>query len=143
MIHTIGWPKDCSYSDLINNYSSYVMDNYGEECLVCFNGYDDRSQSTKFGEQCRHKTNKHISPNIVFDIGMPVTSNQQSFLVNTKNKARLISVLITSFTHTGIACRQSEGDVYFLIANSAITLAEDSDRSVVLVGKDTDLCNTS
>ena len=36
LLHSVMWPKDCTYDDVINNYVSYVVTNYGNEAIVCF-----------------------------------------------------------------------------------------------------------
>ena len=134
------WPNcDCTYNDVINEYVSYVVNNYGTEANVCFDGYCNQSMSTKFAEQCRRTAGKNVSPEILFEIDMPVVCNQSSFLGNHKNKARLISALMNSLTCLGVQCKQSQADADFLICNSAIELANGCDRPVILVGKDTDL----
>jgi len=139
LLHSVLWPKDCTYNDVINEYVSYVVNNHGNEAIVCFDGYGERSMSTKFAEQCRRITGKNVSPDIVFELEMSVACSQPSFLGNHKNKARFISALMASLTRNGITCRQSQADADFLICNSAIELAEGCDRPVILVGKDTDL----
>ena len=73
------------------------------------------------------------------EVQMPVTCSQPAFLGNHKNKARFISVLIASLTHSDIKCSQSQANADFLFCNSAIELAEETDCPVNLVGKDTDL----
>ena len=70
---------------------------------------------------------------------MPVTCSQTAFLGNHKNKSRFISALIASSTHSDIKFPQSQANADFLICNSAIELAEESDYPVILVVKDTDL----
>ena len=105
---------------------------------MCFDGYDDSSNSTKFAEQCRCTTGKHVAPDILFELQMPVTFSQTVFLGNHNTISRF-SALIASLTHSDIKCPQSQADAYFLICNSAIELAEESDCPVILVGKDTDL----
>ena len=56
------WSNNSTYrptgNDAINEYVSYVADNYGNEVIVSFDGYSDRSMSTKFAEQCRCTSGK-------------------------------------------------------------------------------------
>ena len=139
MLHSVVWPKECTYQDLINEYVSYVMNSYGHEALVCFDSYSDRTMSTKVAEQCRRTTGQNVSPDILFELDMQVACGQHTFLGNHKDKARFISVLMTSLTNAGIECCQSQADADYLICSSAIELAGGCDRPVVLVGKDTDL----
>ena len=105
---------------------------------MCFDGYGDPSNSTKFAEQCCCTTGKNVAPDILFELQMPVTCSQTAFLGNDKNKSRFISALIASLTYSDIKCSQSQADADFLICNLAIDLAEESDCPVIL-GKDTDL----
>ena len=95
--------------------------------------------STKFHEQRLRILKKNVSPDILFAMDMTVTCNQQSFLGNHRNKARLIFTLTDAFSDYGITCKQSQADADFLICNTAIKLAKGSDQQVILVGKDTDL----
>ena len=105
---------------------------------MCFDGFGHLSMSTKFSWQCRRTTGKNVPPYILFELGMPVTCSQPSFLGNHKNKARHISALMASLTCYGITCQQSQADADLLICNSGIELAEGCDRPVIVVGKDTD-----
>ena len=48
LLHSVMWQKDSTYDDVINNYVSYVVTNYGNDAIVCFDGHGDPSNSTKF-----------------------------------------------------------------------------------------------
>ena len=52
LLHNVMWPNNSTYrptgNDAINEYVLYVADNYGNEAIVSFDGYSDRSMSTKF-----------------------------------------------------------------------------------------------
>ena len=100
---------------------------------MCFDGYGDPSNCTKFAKQCRRTTGKNVAPDILFKLQMPVTCSQTAFLGNHKSKFRFISALIASLTHSDINCSQSQEDADFLICNSAIELAEESDCPPVML----------
>ena len=119
LLHSVMWPKNCTYDDVINNYVLYGVTNYGNEAIVCFN-------STKFAEQCRRTTGKNVAPDILLELQLPVTCSQTAFQGNHKNKSRFISARIASLTHSDIKCSQSQAAADFLICNSAIELAEES-----------------
>ena len=36
LLHSVMWPKNCTYDDVINNYVSYGVTNYGNVAIVCF-----------------------------------------------------------------------------------------------------------
>ena len=137
LLHQVEWPKNCTYADVINSYTRYVCRHDGES-FVCFDGYSEGGMSTKWAEQ-RRRAGKHTSPDILFDLEMPVTCTQQSFLTNKKNTTRLILSLSASLSANGVACQQAKADADFLICDTAINLAEGCDRPVVVVGNDTDL----
>ena len=139
LLHTVKWPKEGTYGDVIDGYVAYVMNNYGQEAFICFDGYTDRSWSTKAAEQCRRTADNKTAPDILFELDMQVTCNQSHFLSNYKNKGRFVNALMLSLGNHGITCRQSRSDADFLICDSAIELAKDTCHPVVLVGKDTDL----
>ena len=68
-----------------------MLQNYGRNCTICFDGYTDVSMSTKVAEQ-NHRSVKNTSADIVFDPNTPVTNNQLSVLANRTNKSRLIDL---------------------------------------------------
>ena len=113
--YTVYCGQNTTYDDVINDYVSYVVTNYGNEAIVCSDGYGDRSNSTKFAEQCRRITGKNVTPDIIFELQMSVTCSQTAFLGNHKNKFRFTSALIASLTHSDIKCSQSQANADFLI----------------------------
>ena len=78
---------------VINNYVSYVVINYGNEAIVCFDGFGDPSNSTKFAEQCRRTTGKNVALDILIELQMPVTCSQTAFLSNHKKNIDLSLLL--------------------------------------------------
>ena len=86
MLHTMVWPKDSTYQDVINKYVAYVLNSYGREAIVWFDGYDDPTKSTKVAEQCRRTNGQNVSSDILFELDMKVATSQQAFLGNRKKK---------------------------------------------------------
>lgn len=66
-----------TYQD-VNSYAAYVLNNYDPEALVCFDGYSNFPMSTKVVEQCRRTTGQNVSPDILFERDMLVTSSQHA-----------------------------------------------------------------
>lgn len=138
LLHSVTWPLNCSYGDVCANYVSYVINNYGTDCTVCFDGYTNVSMSTKVAEQNR-RGDPNASADVIFDETTSVTNSRQSILANRNNKARIISKVMEGLRAECVRCCQSVADADYLIANTTIVQADNMQRPVVLVGNDTDL----
>ena len=104
LLHSVVWPVGCRYANIINEYVAFVLLTCSNSAVVCFDGYDDISSSTKAHEQSRRVLRKNVAPDILYTGDMPVTCSKDAFLSNNKNKARLISSLIDALNDEGIAC---------------------------------------
>lgn len=120
MLHSVAWSSVCTHQDVVTNYVAYVLNNYGPEALACIDGYSNLPMSTKVAEQCRRTTGQNVSPDILFQLDMLVTSSQHAFLGNCQHKARFITALMKFLTTAGAAYLQSQADADFLICNSAM-----------------------
>ena len=89
---------------------------------MCFDGYNDPYNSTKFAEQSCRTTGKNVAPNILFERQMSVTCGQTAFLSNHKNKSTFIFALIASLIHSDIICSQSQADADFLTCKLIVQL---------------------
>ena len=136
LLHTVPWPLDSSYGDVCANYVNCVVNNYGVDCTVCFDGYTNISMSTKVAKQNR-RGHPIVSADVIFDDTTPVTSSKQSILENRNNKACIIDKVIEGLRAEGITCCQSVAD--YLIANTTIEHANIMQRPVILVRNDIDL----
>ena len=126
------------YGDVSENYVKYVINTYGRDCIVCFDGYTDVSKSTKVAEQNR-RGDHNVSADVIFDGKTPVVNSQQSILANRNNKARIINKMMEGLEVEGVRCCQSVADADYLIASTTILKAGSMQFPVVLVGNDTDL----
>ena len=138
LLHIVAWPVNCTYGDVIVNYVNFVTANYGTQCTVCFDGYSNPPSSTTVSEQ-NHRSDKNISPAVVFDDSPPVVNSQRCILGNRSSKSRLISKIIDSLTLKSVSSCQSQGDADYLISSIVLAHAENMTYHVVLVAKDTDL----
>lgn len=138
LLHTVVWPTEGTYDDVCNDYIVYINNHYGQHVTCVFDGYGDPS-STKSYEQDR-RVSDNMAPDIVFsrDTGLS-RYRQKEFLNNRHNKREFISLLKTKFQAAGIPCFQSEGDADYLTVSTSLTIADNVDIPVVLVGTDTDL----
>ena len=123
---------------MIVNYVNFVTANYGTQCNVCFDGYSNPPSSTTVSEQ-NHRSDKNISPAVVFDDSTPVVNSQRCILANRSNKSRLISKIIDSLALKSVSSCQSQGDADYLMSSIVLAHAENMTYHVVLVAKDTDL----
>ncbi|KAL8607718.1 hypothetical protein ACOMHN_039391 [Nucella lapillus] len=136
LLHSVKWPAGSTYDQVCDEYVAHVLNSYGKVSTVIFDGYD--IMSTKVAEQQRRAI-KNVSPDILFELDMSVTTHQNLFLANRRNKARLITKLMPKLESSDVTCSQSPADADYLISNTALTSANLLDRPVVLVGTDTDL----
>lgn len=136
LLHRVVWPRIATYEQLYEVYVSYVLRHYGASCTVVFDGYDE-TNNTK-AEEHRRRAAKFVSVDILFDDAMEVTTGQEKFLRNPRNKTRFIECLTIRFRRAGIYVKQAVSDADVLIVNSAIELSH-QDKNVILIGEDTDL----
>ena len=123
---------------MIVNYVNFVFANHGTQCTVCFDGYSNPSSSIKVSEQNR-RSDKNISPAVVFDDSTLVIYSQRCILANRSIKARLISKIIDSLTLKGVSSCQNQGDAEYLISSIVLAHVENMTCPVILVAKDTDI----
>ena len=97
-------------------------------CCVSWLG---RSASTKAAEQQRRAT-QSIYSDTLFECDMKTTTTQKAFLVNSKNKARLIVKLKTELQYAGVIVKQDHADGDHLIVLTGLTLAQTERTPVVL-----------
>ena len=136
LLHVVSWPPNSTYDDVIQSYVYYVLRNFGRNCTVVFDGYN---QSTKSSEHQRRQTSRAVSRELIFDSTMRVVVGQQAFLGNEGNKTRLISMVRSALNANGVVTFQADADADYLIVSSAISRAEIDSHPVVIVGNDTDL----
>ena len=137
LLHSVKWPTGSTYDQVCDAYVAHVLNSYGKDSTVIFDGYND-IMSTKVAEQQRRAIKK-VSPDILFELDMLVTTPQNLFLANRRNKARLITKLMPKPESSDVKSSQSPADADYLISNTALTSANLLDRPVILVGTDTDL----
>ena len=78
----------------------YVLDNFGNEVTVIFNGYWE-AMSTNVAEQQRTAT-WNTSPDIFFELY--ISTAQNCFLANRRNTARFIGYVMAKLENVGAVC---------------------------------------
>ena len=137
LLHTVVWPEGGTYRDVCNAYITYTQNHFGGGSTIVFDGYASKN-STK---ECEHRRRamKKTSSDIMFDLNMPTTTSQASFLANSNNKKRIINFLHEEMLLAGFHVRQAEADADSLIISTALTTAEIEQVPVIVAGSDTDL----
>ena len=86
-----------TYLDVANKYAQYVLDKFGNNCVVVFDGYS-YSLSTKNPERlCRLE--KLRCSDVEVKENNNVNICQEKFLSNGSNKESLIKLISTIFTN--------------------------------------------
>lgn len=138
LLHRVKWHHGQTYAEICSSYVSYVKSNYKSNAVVIFDGYPDEAcESTKRIERLRRAQRKQ-SAAISFTESMVPTVSLESFLANSKNKSRLISMLMEKFDDAKIDSQQAVEDADILIITTALMLAP-SNEYVTVVGEDIDL----
>ena len=125
------------YDQVCDIYVRHVVNNFGTEVTVIFDGYRE-AMSTEVAEQQRRAT-QNISPDSIFELDMTVSTPHNRCLANRRNKAQFIGHVMTGLENVGVVCSKGPTDADHMISNTALTAAKLLDKSVVLAGNDTDL----
>ena len=121
LLHRVKWNVGSKFYSICDQYVTYIIKHYGENCTVVFDWYGDVN-STKRAEQRRRGTTK-TSVDINFDENMNVTVQQEHFLANEKNKTRLIHFLTQKMAARGIETKVAIGDADTTIVRCGIEKA--------------------
>ena len=134
LLHKVKWLPGSDMQNILNQYSKYISEKYGN-CCVVFDGYDD----WPYIKDHEHKrsSNKQ-SANMTIDLNTTIMVNQEMFLKNVKNKTQLILLLSSQLRREGHDIRNSDGDADTLIVSAALHYAA-KDREVVVVASETDI----
>ena len=100
LLRNVIWQHPSTYAGVYQTYVSHILEHYGAQSTVVFDGYGSTS-STKQAEQ-RRRAEKCTSSDILFEENMPTTTTQAAFLANSNNKTRLIHHLRERMLMAGI-----------------------------------------
>lgn len=135
LLHRVRWSQNESLQEIMNKYISYVKNNFGNDVIIAFDGYDFNTSSTKSAERLQRSTSAS-STDILFTEIMAITVQQDKFFGNINNKTRFIKYLTQSLQKNNIIVKQAEDDADLLIVNTAL---EVSCQQAVIVSEDTDV----
>ena len=55
LMQSVVWPKGCTYNEVLEVYTNYVLRNFGEKVSVVFDGYSDYPTTKQLEQQRRSK----------------------------------------------------------------------------------------
>lgn len=137
LLHRVVWSRGFTFNDICKAYINYTQKKYGPSSYIVFDGYSSEHGGTKAMERLR-RSGKKISFEIQFSQAMTPTLSQENFLSNSKNKSRLITMLMAMCEEAGITCYQATEDADGLIVQTAESLAP-FHKNVAVVAEDVDI----
>ncbi|GBL58459.1 hypothetical protein AVEN_188014-1, partial [Araneus ventricosus] len=138
LLHRVLWQAKESFSFTLKKYVDYSKKHFNEGATIVFYGYpEDAAKSAKSIERISRKK-KQITDYVMFDKSMSATMSQDNFLLNDKNKQRLIKMLCVKFQKEGFVVKQAEEYADYLIIKSALEIEKRS-QCLVVVGENIDL----
>lgn len=139
LLHKVIWPKNLTFREIFETYEAYIIKHYSPDATIVFDGYNPENMGIKSYERYR-RVYKKISPEINFENDMKAPREKDFFLSNNKNKAKFIKELIYFLEDRHkFTVFQAQEDADALIVQTAIDIAQNSEKKVVLVGTDVDL----
>lgn len=116
-----------------------TQNHYGSNIKVVFDGYpsDASEKNTNSSERLRRAT-ATSSPDVIFDETTIAPVSQEKFLLNDRNKVRLIDMLKVHLNRNKILTLQAEEDADRLIVTPATSISSTYDV-VKICGEDIDL----
>lgn len=109
LLHRVFWNVPATYSNIMEQYCTYISRKYGNHVHIVFDGY--KSSIKDHEHQRRGKT----SANIVFKPINQVNCKQSEFLSNSNNKAALIKALAVRLRSKGHVVLECDGDADILV----------------------------
>jgi len=114
-------------------YLNYVIKWY-KSSIIIFDGYDNPDSIKRHEQQHRYQ---NAGSRFTISDDIPVSTGQEKFLSNTKNKKQLIQMLIKTFTDNNINVDQACDDADKLIVKTAVNNSKDF--TTTTAGQDVDL----
>lgn len=90
-LHNLFWPNNETYGEIIERYVETVVEKYGKDCHLVFDGYPDYP-TTKGLEHIRRS--KRTLRELNFTLNMQCTTNQSKFFANPTHKSQFIELLV-------------------------------------------------
>ena len=137
LLFKVKWLKGSTFENIFQSYEKYVLNHYGPNSIIVFDGYPDEP-STKDSTHLQRKSTKtgrfvRITPH------MKLNMKKETFLSNLKNKNLFNNLLQTYINErvNGIIAIQDRGDADYLTAKTAIERSKNN--TVIFISADTDV----
>jgi len=111
----------------------------GSSTIVVFDGYGGEPSTKDHEHQRRSVKVMKLSPDITYNEGSKIVTDQHAFLANEKNKNQFIAALISTLSAVGISAMQGQGDADTDIVSQALHCATNKNQSVAVFVDDTDI----
>ncbi|XP_044758597.1 uncharacterized protein LOC123316535 [Coccinella septempunctata] len=138
LLHQVFWPHSKKFVDILEIYRSFIVNKFGGNCRVVFDGYSNEIIGIKSYERFRRKE-KFVAPDVEISEDKMVTITQKKFLSNVANKYKFIILLSKYLQNHNIEVNVAEEDADVDIVMKGITLKESISEPVAVVGNDVDL----
>lgn len=139
LLHKVIWRKDVTFERIFEDYSAYICKHYSSNATIVFDGYNTNNLGVKSYERYR-RVRKKTSPELKFTENMPIPRNKDFFLSNIKNKSRFVEYLMNYLEQKqSFTVIQAVEDADVLIVHTALNLAQQSEKKIIVVGTDVDL----
>ncbi|XP_043503861.1 uncharacterized protein LOC122525249 [Polistes fuscatus] len=134
------WPHGASFKVICELYHSHIINNYGKNPSIVFDGNSILFQYTGIKSYERYRRRqRNVAPDIEFNESTLISLSQKRFLSNVKNKMKLVQMVSEYLRNHGINVKVAQEDADALITRTAIELRQNTGREVAVVGNDTDL----
>ena len=134
LLHKFAWPKHSTYKQICDMYISHILNTYGQNSLVWFDGY--RNATTK-DETHGRRQGSEIGATVEVTRDRDLTMSKKAFLANPSNKQALIDLLSEDMQKAGIMTEHADGDADYKIAVTACISA--LTQPTAAVADDTDI----
>ena len=135
MFRIPNWRKGTTFDAICQLYIAYVIQNYGINSTVVFDGGYDLS-STKDTTHLRRTKGKK-GKQVRLNSQLQLTMKKEDFLLHKSNKQHFLEMLTAKMVENGLSAIQDSGDADRLIVSTALDLSKT--HPVAIIGDDTDL----
>ena len=129
------WKKGETFQEICQRYVDYVIQNYGQNAKVVFDGYPDEPTTKDTAHFRRSKGKRGVR--VRFTLNSKLSMLKETFLLNKENKQGFNEWLTSNMNSCNIAAFQAYDDADTLEVMTAIDAAIST--NVVVIGEDTDI----
>ncbi|KAJ8668754.1 hypothetical protein QAD02_000013 [Eretmocerus hayati] len=138
LLHQISWPHSTKFSSIFEIYKNYIINRFGREAIVIFDGYSNEIIGTKSYERYRRRE-KNVGADIEIDDDRLCSLHQKQFLLNIANKYKFVHKLSSYLQGHGLEVSIAAEDADAFIVSTAIRIKREKMEPVAIVGNDVDL----